>query len=87
MSGPLPKHKVAQLSAMSHVAAEYDGLGAQTKTWFSIESYDTKVNVSGRSKEDKRALEQLQKRTKLVDGHYEVGLSRGQKWRTVGWEN
>ena len=49
-------------------------LGAQIKTWFSSESYATRVNVSGRSREDKRALEQLQKTTKLVVGRYEVGL-------------
>ena len=39
-----------------------------------MESYATRVNVSGRSGEDKRALEQLEKTRKLVDGRYEVGL-------------
>ena len=74
LSAPLPKHEEAQLAATSHVAAEDDGLGAQTKNWLSMETYATRVNVSGSSREDKRALEQLEKTTKLADGQYEVGL-------------
>ena len=74
LSGPLTKHEVAQVAAACHVAAEDDGLGAQIKNWFSKESYATRVNVSGRSKDDKRALEQLEKTKKLVDGQYVVGL-------------
>ena len=74
LSRPLPKHEVEQVAATCHVAAEHDGLGAQIKTWLSMESYATRVNVSGRSKDDKSALEQLAKTTKLVDGWYEVGL-------------
>ena len=74
LSGPLPKHEVAQVAATSHVASEDNELGTQLKSWFNMESYATRVNLSGRSKEDKRALELLEKSTKLVDGHYEVGL-------------
>ena len=83
LSGPLPKHEVAQLAATCHVAAEDDGLGAQIKTWFSMESYATRVNVSGRSKDDKRALEQLEKTTKLVDGRYEVWLPWAEENATI----
>ena len=68
LNGPLPKYKVAQLAATRQVAAEDDGLGGQIKTWFSMESYATRVIVSGRSREDKRAVEQLEKTTKIVDG-------------------
>ena len=75
LSGLLPKHEVAQVAAICHVATEDIGLGAQIKTWFNMESNATQVNVSGRSREDKRALEQLEKTTKLVDGRYEVGLT------------
>ena len=39
-----------------------------------MESYATRANVSGHSIEDERALEQLKKTTKLVDGQYEVGI-------------
>ena len=74
LSGPQLKHEVPQVAELSHVAAEDDGLGAQMKTWISMESYATRVNVSARSREDRRALEQLRKTTKLIDGRYEVGL-------------
>ena len=50
MSGALPKHEVAQVAATSHVAAQYDRLRAQIKSWFNMESYATRANVSGRSK-------------------------------------
>ena len=83
LSGPLPKHEVAQVAATCHVAAEDDGLGAQVKTWFSMESFTTRENVSGRSKDDKRALEQLEKLTKLVDGRYEVGLHWAEENATI----
>ena len=53
LSGPLPKHEVTQLAATSHVAVEDDGLGAQIKTWFSMELYATRVKVSGRSRQKK----------------------------------
>ena len=65
---------MAQVAATSRVAAENDGLGAQIKTWFSMESYATRVKVGGHSREDKKALEQLEKRRKMVDRHSEVGL-------------
>ena len=61
-------------SATSHLASEDGELSAQLKSWFSMESNATKVNVSGQSNEDKRALAQLEQTTKLVDGRYEVGL-------------
>ena len=75
LSGPLPKHEVAQVAANCDVAAEDDGLGAQIKSWFSMESYATRVNVSGRSKDDSRSLEQLEKTTKSVDGRCQVRLA------------
>ena len=58
-------------------------LGAQIKTWLSMESYATQVNVSGRSRENKKALEQLAKTIKLVDGRYEVGLPRVEDNATI----
>ena len=83
LSGPLPKIDVAQVAATSHVAAEDDSLGAQIKTWFSMESYATRVNVSGRWKDDKSAPKQLEKTTKLVDGQYEVRLLWAEENATI----
>ena len=83
LSAPLPKHNVAQVAATCHVAAEEDGLGAQIKTLFSMGSYATGVNVSARSKGDKRAHEQLEKTTKLLDGRYEVWLSWAEENPTI----
>ena len=74
LSGPSEKDEVKQVAATCHVAAEDYELGPQIKTWFSMESYATRVNVSGRSKDNKKALEQLEKTTKLVDGQYEVEI-------------
>ena len=74
---------MAQVADTSHVAPEHDSLGAQIQTCFSMESYATKMNVSGRSREDKRALEQLEKTQKLVDGHYKVGLRRTKNNATI----
>ena len=57
LSGPTPKHKVVKIAAVaSHVAAEDDGLVAQMKTWFSMVSYSTRVNISGCSQEHKGRL-------------------------------
>ena len=59
-------------------------LSANLKSWFSMESYATRVNVSGQSKEDKRALAQFQQTTKFVDGRYEVGLPRAEDNPAIG---
>ena len=53
-----------QVAATFHVAAENDELGVKIKTWFSMESCATRVNVNGRLKDDKKALEQIEKTTK-----------------------
>ena len=82
-SGPLSKLEVAQVAETCHVAAEDDRLGAQIKTWFSMESNATQVKVGGLSKDDKRALEQLEKTTKLVDGRCEVGLPWAEENATI----
>ena len=82
LSGPLPKYEVAQVASTYHVAAEDNRLGAQIETWFSMESYAARLNVSGRSKV-KRALEQLEKTGKLVDGQYEVALFWAEENATI----
>ena len=75
MSGPRRKHEVAQTSATSSGTTEDDKIGAHLKTWFSMESKAMPLNVSGRSRENVRAPEQLAKTTRLVQGRYKVGLS------------
>ena len=78
----LLKHEIAQNAAKSHVAAENDGLGAQ-KNWFSMESYATRVNVSGRRRKDEWAPDQLAETTKLLDGHHELGLLWAENKATI----
>ena len=48
-----------------------------------METYAKQVNVSGRSREDKKVLEQLEKITKLADGRYEVGLRKAEENATL----
>ena len=73
LSGPLPKHKIAQI-ATTFLASDQNQLAEQLKTWWSSESYPSRCNVSGRSREVKKAIELLEKTTKLWEGKYEVGL-------------
>ena len=72
LSAPLREFEVAQVAARSPVAAGDVGLGKQMKIWFIMESYATRVKVSGRSREGKKALERPKKTTKLVYGNYET---------------
>ena len=69
---------MALVAVTSYVAPEDDCFDAQIKTWFSMDSYATRVNSSGRSREDKRAPEQLEKTPKPVDGRHKVGLRRAE---------
>ena len=55
-------------------ASEDDALAEQIKTWWDIESYASRCNVSGRSKEDEKALQMLEQTTKFDGERYEVGL-------------
>ena len=74
LSGPLPQQETAKLATESLVAAEVDPLADQVKSWCSMESYASNCSVSGRSKEDERALEMLKAITKFDGERYEVGL-------------
>ena len=58
----------------SLVAAEVDPLADQVKSWWSMELYASNCSVSGRSKEDNKALEMLKTTTKFDGERYEVGL-------------
>ena len=74
LSGPLPQQENAKLATDSLVAAEVDPLADQVKTWWSMESCASNCSVSGRSKEDDKALEMLKATTKFDGERYEVGL-------------
>ena len=74
LSGPLPQQETAKLATESLVAAEVDPLADQVKPWWSMESYASNCSVSGRSKEDDKALEMLKATTKFDGERYEVGL-------------
>ena len=74
LSGPLPQQETAKLATESLVAAEVDPLADRVKSWWSMESYASNCSVSGRSKEDERALEMLKATTKFDGKRYEVGL-------------
>ena len=65
LSGPLPQHETAKLATESLVVAEVDPLADQVKSWWSMKSYASNCSVSGRSKEDKKALEMLKATTKF----------------------
>ena len=54
--------------------SEDDALAEQIKTWWDIESYAYRCDVSGRSKEDEKALQMLEQTTKIDGERYEVGL-------------
>ena len=64
------------MTASCVTASEDDALAEQLKTWWDIESYASRCDVSGRSKEDEKALQMLEQTTKFDDERYEVGLLR-----------
>ena len=74
LSGPLHQQVTGKLATESLVAAEMGPLADQVKSWWSMESYASICSVSGRSKEDDKALEMLKATTKFDGERYEVGL-------------
>ena len=70
------RHKMEPVATKNHVAADDDdGFCAHIKTRSGMESYATRMNISRRSKEEKRALEQLKKTAKLFDDRSELWIS------------
>ena len=74
LCGRLPHQEAVQITASCSLAYEDDALAEQIKTWWDIESYASRCDVSGRSKEDEKALEMLERTTKFDGERYEVGL-------------
>ena len=65
LCGPFPQQEAVQMTAFSVTASEDDVLAEQIKTWWDIESYASRCDVSGRSKDDEKALEMLEQITKF----------------------
>ena len=74
LCGPLPQQKAVQMTASFVTASEDDDVSKQNKTWWDIESYASRCDVSGRSKEDEKALQMLEQNIKFDGERYEVGL-------------
>ena len=74
LCGPLPQQEAVQMTASCVTASEDDALAEQIKTWWDIESNASRCDVSGRSKEDEKALQMLEQITKFDGERYEVGL-------------
>ena len=74
LCGPLPQQTAVQMTASCVTASEDDVLAEQIKTWWDIESYASRCDVSGRSKDDEKALQMLKQTTKFDGERYEVGL-------------
>ena len=62
------------MTASCVTASEGDALAEQIKTWWGIESYASRCDVSGRSKDDEKALQMLEQTTKFDGERNEVGL-------------
>ena len=62
------------MAATCAMASEDDALAEQIETWWDIESYASRCDVSGRSKEDEKALKISGKTTRFGGERYEVGL-------------
>ena len=74
VSGALPKKETSHLSVSCNLSIASDPLSEQMKKWWDMETYSSVCNVTGKSKEEKRALSILEKTTKHNGERYEVGL-------------
>ena len=74
VSGALPKNETSHLSVSCNLSIASDPLSEQLKKWWDMETYSSVCNVTGKSKEGKRALSIPEKTTKHNGERYEVGL-------------
>ena len=54
LCGPLPQQEAVQVTASCVTASEDDALAEQIKTWWDIESYAYRCDVSGACEEDEK---------------------------------
>ena len=71
VSGALPKTETNSLAASCNLSVSSDPLADQMKTLWNMETYASVCDVSGRSKEEKRAQEKI---TKHNSERYEFGF-------------
>ena len=73
LSGPLPAKQVATMTT-SAVSVTEDKLASQLSRWWDIESYASNCDVTGQSKDERRAIDTLKETTRFNGERYEVGL-------------
>ena len=77
-NGPLAetcqKKESSNISVSCNLSVASDPLANQMKKWWGMVTYASVCDVSGRSKEEKRALPILERTTKHNGERYEVGL-------------
>ena len=73
LSGPLPAKQAATFAKTATSIAD-DKIANQLRKWWDIESYTSKCDVTGHSKEEQREIKTLQQTTRFNGKRYEVGL-------------
>ena len=73
LSGPLPAKQAATFATTATLIGD-DKLANQLSKWWNIESYASNCDVTGHSKEEKRATKTLEQTTRFNGERYEVGL-------------
>ena len=73
LSGPLPAKQVVTMTT-SAVSVTEDKLASQLSRWWDIESYASNCDVTGQSKDERRAINTLKETTRFNGERYEVGL-------------
>ena len=58
----------------SAVSVTEDKLASQLSRWWDIESYASNCDVTGQSKDERRAIDTLKETTRFNEERYEVGL-------------
>ena len=72
--GPFPKKLAQSINVSSNLVHITDLLSEQVKRWWGIEAYSSNVKSSGKSLEEKKALEILERTTRFNSDRYEVGM-------------
>ena len=74
VSGVFPKKETNHLSVSCNVSIGSDPLSEQMRKWWDMETYSSVCNITGKSKEEKRALSILEKTTKHNGERYKVRI-------------